>query len=224
MTLIWVKTARNAVCESSRNTQDRSVSAYDIAAATIRKEHHSLAVVLDVLQRLLEDIERREAAPDFELFAAVLYYIDDFPERCHHPKEDEYWFGTLRRRTSAFDAMLDALQADHLRSAWMMTALQRALVHYQAGAADGRARFTEAVNAYAVLLREHMRAEERLLERTAQCLAENDWRAIAAAFEANDDPLFGANGREEFRRLFFRIVNRLPRKLRLNVQRDTQDA
>ncbi|MGQ0751183.1 MAG: hypothetical protein ACT4PS_11660 [Betaproteobacteria bacterium] len=45
----------------------------------------------------------------------------------------------------------------------------------------------------------------------------DDWQRIAAAFEANDDPLFGANGREEFRKLYLRIMNLLPRKVRLQL-------
>jgi hemerythrin-like domain-containing protein len=191
------------------------MSAYEVAAATIKQEHHTLGVVMEMLQRLLADIERQHAAPDFGLFAAALLYIDDFPERCHHPKEDEHLFDTLRRRTAAFNSVLDELQADHVRSSQMLTYMERALVSYQAGRADGLSRFKGAVDAYAIFLFQHMRMEEELLDTAREILTEEDWQRIAAAFEANDDPMTGANGREEFRKLYLRIMNLLPRKIRL---------
>ncbi|MGQ0523213.1 MAG: hemerythrin domain-containing protein [Betaproteobacteria bacterium] len=191
------------------------MSAYEIAAATIKQEHHTLSVVVEMAQRLLADIERQHAVPDFALFAAALLYIDDFPDRCHHPKEDKYLFDALRRRTTAFDSVLDELQADHVRSSQMLTYMERALVRYQAGRVDGLSRFKDAVDAYAVLLSQHMRSEEELLDRARDILTEEDWQRIAAAFEANDDPMTGANGREEFRKLYLRILTLLPRKIRL---------
>lgn len=193
------------------------MSAYADAAATIREEHHALSVLMQLLQRLLTDIENRHAEPDFALLATALYYIDDFPERCHHPKEDAYLFDALRRRTAEFNAVLDELQADHVRSRQMMDYMERGLVHYQAGARDGLARFKKAVDAYALMLREHMESEERLIEHARACLAEEDWTPIAKAFAANDDPLFGAACREEFRKVYMRIINLLPRKMRRHV-------
>lgn len=199
------------------------VTAYDVAVATITQEHHALGVVMEMLQRLLVDIGKQHAEADFALLAAALYYIDDFPERCHHPKEDEHLFKTLRSRTSAFNAVLDDLQAEHVRSAQMNGYLQRALVHYQGGAPEGYKRFKNAVDAYAGMLRDHMRKEEELLAQARDRLIEEDWQEIAAAFDANDDPLFGANRREEFRKLYLRIVNQLPRKMRLQLQRHERE-
>jgi hemerythrin-like domain-containing protein len=195
------------------------VSAFEVAAATIRQEHHTLGLVIEMLQRLLADIEREYADPDFSLLAAALYYVDDFPGRCHHLKEEEHWFEAVRRRTAGFNPLLDALQAEHVLSTQMNGCLQRALVHYQGGAPEGFKAFKDAVQAYASMLHDHMHKEEELLEQTRERLTEADWQKIAAAFEANDDPLFGANRREEFRRLYLRIVNQLPSKMRLQLQR-----
>lgn len=195
------------------------MTAYEAAAATITGEHHALGVVMEMLQRLLVDIERQHAEADFGLLAAALYYIDDFPERCHHPKEDRHLFKALRSRTGAFNAVLDELQAEHVRSGQMMGYLQRALVHYQGGAPEGFKRFKDAVDAYAGMLSDHMRKEEELLAQARERLDEADWQEIAAAFGANEDPLFGAERREEFRRLYLRIINQLPRKMRLPLQR-----
>ena len=194
-------------------------NAGEVAIATIKQEHRVLRTVIEVLLRLLTDIAKQHAEPDFVLLASMLYYIDEFPERYHHPKEDEFLFKALRRRTTALNAELDELQAEHIRGAQMIGYLQRALVHYQGGAPDGLTLLKTAVDAYAAMLSDHMRKEDSLLARAHDYLPEEDWREIAAAFDANDDPLFGEHQREEFRRLYFRIVNLLPQRIRTPMQR-----
>jgi hemerythrin-like domain-containing protein len=66
-----------------------------------------------------------------------------------------------------------------------------------------------------------MRLEEDvvlpLAERT---LTEADWQPIDAAFRANEDPLFGARPREEFRKLFQLIVNLAPAPVGVGPGRD----
>lgn len=194
------------------------MSAREAVVSTIRDEHRSLGTVMEALQRLLADVAAQHAEPDFALFSAALCYIADFPERCHHPKEDEYLFEALRRRTADFNAVLDELQAEHIRGAHMLDQLQRALVHYQGGVPGGLGLFRTAVDAYSATLSEHMRKEEDLLEQARDRLTEEDWFRIASAFETNDDPLFGGDRREEFRRLYVRVFNLLPRRLKKTTQ------
>jgi hemerythrin-like domain-containing protein len=190
------------------------VNASDTAIATIRAEHHSLGQVLHTVQVLLSKVAAGHAPVDFGLLSAALYYIDDFPERCHHPKEDEYLFKRLRLRTTEFDAVLDRLQAEHARGAVAVSALHRALVLYQGGAPDGLRLLETAINGYAAGTREHFAAEECLLVRAQSVLTEADWALIAWAFESNDDPLFGSNRRLEFSQLHHRILLLAPRKLK----------
>jgi branched-chain amino acid transport system ATP-binding protein len=98
----------------------------------------------------------------------------------------------------------------------MMTALAKSLVHYQGGAAGGLAEFSEAVDSYADLLSAHVRKEEeQLFPLAGRYLTPEDWQAIGAAFRANDDPLFGDNATREFRRMRHRILNLVPRKMRI---------
>lgn len=194
------------------------MSAGDVAIATIQSEHRSLGMVLHTLQSLLSRIAAGHVVADFALLATALYYIDDFPERCHHPKEDEYLFKRLRLRSTEFDAVLDRLQTEHARSAVTVAGLHRALVHYQGGAPEGLRLFKAAVDTYADDMREHFGLEDALIARAQAVLSEEDWELIAWAFTANDDPLFGANQRLEFSLLYHRIMVRVPRKMKTPLQ------
>jgi hemerythrin-like domain-containing protein len=176
----------------------------EIAVATIKAEHRSLSTVLHTFQELLSKVATGHGAPEFELYSAMLYYIDDFQERCHHPKEDEYFFKVLGAATSEFDSVISELQAQHVSGVHALSRLYRCLVHYQGGAAGG----LEA------LLFGHMRCEDDLLERSLSLISEQGWAQMAAAFDSNDDPLFGNNRRAEFARLYQRIQRLAPRKLK----------
>lgn len=185
------------------------------AFSVLQREHRSLLRVAALLERLLDDLARLDSEPDFPLLASALYYIDEFAERVHHPKEEQHIFDRLRRRTTEFDRALDRLHSQHLESDHLVATAARALVRYQGGAPDGLSRLRAAVGAYSALLTEHIRGEEQLLQNAACKLTDGDWLSIAAAFEAHVDPLSEDSTIEEFRRLHARIVNMLPRKLRI---------
>ena len=186
----------------------------DAAIATIKTEHRALGAVLHTLQELLGTVVTNYGSPEFGLLSAALYYIDDFQERCHHPKEDEYLFKSLSAATSEFDGVINGLQAAHVSGAHAVSQLHRYLVHYQGGVSRGLETLSAAVDAYSTQMYEHMRCEEDLLERSRDVIGEPDWARIAAAFNENDDPLFGNNRREEFGRLYHRIFLLAPRKLK----------
>ena len=174
-----------------------------------------LRSVMQTLEQVVQEVLARHIDADHALIACMLYYIDDFPERGHHPKEDEYLFRLLRKRTSSADAVLDELQAQHVRGAQMMTYLQRLFVHYLGGAPDGLRHFSDAVESYAAFLWDYMEKEEnRVLPLAEKYLQPGDWQAIDAAFRANNDPLGGEQLQREFRKLKQRITNLLPRKLK----------
>lgn len=184
------------------------------ALSMIRDEHDALTRVLYTLQTLLERIDAGLAAPEFELCCTVLYYLDDFQEREHHPKEEVCLFEPLIAATNEHQAVIDSLRAGHRHGATAMAGLYRALVHFQGGAPDGLRTFRAAVDAYAAAMAEHMRMEEDLIERSASALDQTAWARLAQAFAENDDPLFGKHRRTEFKRLFHRIQVLTPRKLK----------
>ena len=68
--------------------------------AVIRKEHAAFAALLRSLQMLLEEHRKQGSLPDFALLRAMLFYVDEFPEKRHHRKESELLFPKLRERTT----------------------------------------------------------------------------------------------------------------------------
>jgi len=181
------------------------------ALRIIRDEHRSLAAVIHGLVYLVREIREHGGHPDFDLFAAMIRYIDAFPERFHHPKEDQYLFRRLRARHPASAPILDDLEAEHESGARSIRALDDLLQRYRDEGPAAFPAFAAAVDAYAAFHWEHMRKEEvDAMPLAERHLLPEDWAAIDEAFGSHGDPLFGADVQTEFSTLFRRIVNLAP--------------
>jgi hemerythrin-like domain-containing protein len=190
------------------------------AIRIIRDEHRALAAVLHGMLHLVGEIGVRGKAPDFHLLDAMVYYIDTFPERFHHPKEDRHLFRILRLRHPGAAPLLDRLETEHRAGAEKIRALEQALARYHAGGAAEYPNFRAAVEAYAAFHWDHMRAEEgELLPMAEKYLTPADWLEIDTAFLGHTDPLLGADVGAKYDALFTRIVNLAPPPIGLGPAR-----
>ena len=178
--------------------------------AIIQDEHRSITAVIEGLRLILAEIDAGRMAPDFELLAAMFRYIEAFPERLHHPKEDEYLFVRLRLRRPEAAPLLDRLHAEHELGRVKFAELKAALALYRDDAGTFQS-FRERVERYAHFHWRHMRQEEdEVLPLAADALNDEDWSMIDAAFASNADPIVGVAATREFRALFRRIASLAP--------------
>jgi hemerythrin-like domain-containing protein len=179
--------------------------------AIIGDEHRSLAAVILGLEFLVRDARTTGRPPSFALLRAMVYYIRNFPERLHHPKEDAYLFRLLRERTSELDDTLAELQRQHADGEAHVDALERAIDRYESGSAGGADAFATAVRDFADAQLQHMRLETKvILPAARRYLTSDDWKEIGRAFADNGDPRFSVDNDEEFRQLFAQILNMTP--------------
>jgi branched-chain amino acid transport system ATP-binding protein len=176
------------------------------AGATILIEHRSLDAVIQGMLYLVRNI-RLGAKPDFNVFGAMIYYIDAFPERFHHPKEDAHLFKRLQERHPSAALLLDRLRADHRNGAERVRLLEQALTRYQQGGEGQFVAFEKAVTEYSEFQWNHMSVEEtEVLPLARQYLTQEDWQEIDDAFSGNSDPLLGSKAGAEYESLFRRIL------------------
>jgi hemerythrin-like domain-containing protein len=154
------------------------------AVAILLDEHRSMGAMLKALLAQVSHARAGGARPDFALAAATLEYLQVYPERLHHPKEDETLFRLLRQRCTEAGPHLDELEAQHLRGAEWMLRLQSALA--QSRAAGNFDAFEPVLAEYAAFQWQHMRTEEELILPLAERhLLPADWAQVEAAFAAN---------------------------------------
>jgi hemerythrin-like domain-containing protein len=192
----------------------------DRATRILLCEHRNFGSVLSALLRLVEDAVDCRTRPDFELLASMLYYIQVFPERLHHPKESRFLFHALRLRHPGAYALLERLEDEHGQMDQMLLALHRCFIAFQAGAPAGGEHLRDALIAYTHFHFNHMRTEEdQLLPLARRYLLQEDWVNLAQAFESHSDPVFGAAVQRQFERMRRAIEAQAPSKMRLLLRR-----
>jgi len=180
------------------------------AITIMKSEHRSISAVLQGLKELARMAQDARVRPRFEVLRSMLRYIDEYPEKLHHPKEDEHLFARLVARAPETQPLVKELQAEHEEGARLVRELERALVFLEEGWPAGAREFLAAADAYAEFHWKHMRKEEHeLLPLAERHLTAGDWKAIDAAFAANADPIAEVQ-EHNFEKLFSRIANLAP--------------
>jgi hemerythrin-like domain-containing protein len=81
----------------------------------LRQEHRNIEKLLHVLERELSVFDRGDR-PDYEVVLAVIEYFKDYPDTCHHPKEDII-VAKLKAHDPVAAAAIGDLEAEHREGA-----------------------------------------------------------------------------------------------------------
>lgn len=177
----------------------------------IRDEHRSIAAILHGMEYLVDRIRMRKAKIDPRVFRAMIYYLDTFSERMHHPKEDRFLFSALRNRGGDAATAVADLEREHAAGGSALRRLEQCLVRYEEGGDREFQAFADAVAKFVREYRDHMHKEESIVFPMAErLLSAQDWQAIDRAFAENRDPLAADRDTRDFEKLFERIVNLAP--------------
>jgi hemerythrin-like domain-containing protein len=174
----------------------------------IRDEHSSLATMLRSMQRMVERGPGEHPGAFFDVVRAMLFYIDEFPERLHHPKESNLLFPHLVRASPEVMAVVSRLEGDHIRGEKLVRDLQQLLLAWELLGESRMGAFVDQCKDYVAFYLEHMRLEETvILPEAEKVLSDAQWKELDAAFEKNCDPLTGNYPPDPaYDRLFTRIV------------------
>ncbi|WP_242499904.1 hemerythrin domain-containing protein [Methylibium sp. Pch-M] len=187
----------------------------------IRQEHRALSAMLRAIHLMLGEHRRRGTLPDFGMLRAMLFYVDEFPERLHHAKESRLLFPMLRSRSAERTAVLNRLDQDHAQGEQFIRRLEHELLAFEVMAEtpqgeERRGRFERSMTAYMHFYLNHMRTEEAMvLPMAERVLGDQDWSELDAAFLLNRDPLAGGEGDTVYADVFRRITEAQPTLLGL---------
>ena len=185
-----------------------------LAVRVIRAEHDALAAMLRTLPLLLDAQRRVGTPPDFGALRAMLFYVDEFPERLHHAKESELLFPKLRARAPDLRDVLDDLDGDHAQGERAIRELQHSLLAWEQMGEVRREKFEQQLKVYTARYLRHMKREEtEVLPRAAGVFSADDWAELDEAFGSHQDPLAPRPGQavdEAYAPLRQRILAALP--------------
>lgn len=203
-----------AVCINSRGkTMD------SITLRILRDEHFSLTAVLRSLRMMPHRGPGEDAPQYFDAMRAMLFYIDEVPEKEHHPKESQLLFQPMLQRMPELAQTLQRLEGEHAGGEKAVGDLQYLLLAWELMGDDRREAFAGALGQYIDFYLEHMSLEETVIFPAAQkAFTPGDWAAIDGACAPNrDPPAPGAAPDPACERLFSRIVRSTPSPIGLGM-------
>ena len=166
----------------------------------LRLDHRNMAIVLSIMDGLVEEMEGGKD-PDFELLEEIMRYMTIYPDAVHHPKED-VMYEKLRVKRPDLAEDLDHVPDDHRDIARLGTVLRSEVEAINAGCAVRRQKMIEDTAAYITRLRDHMQWEEEdLFSRIDLMLSAEPYTVDITRIEQIKDPVFELEVEAGFRRL-----------------------
>ena len=180
----------------------------------IADEHAAVAAVLRSVLPLVGEGPGDEPQRFFDVMRAMLFYLDEFPERHHHPNESNLLFPRIARKAPELMVVIQKLEGDHMQGEHRIRELQHQLLAWELLGESRRAAFLGSIQDYVHFYLDHMRTEEtQVLPVARRVLTPADWEELDRAFEASRDPLVGGTRDPVYDRLFTRIVLATPAPL-----------
>ena len=154
------------------------------AIELIRREHRDIALVVQCFATVLREVREGKLVADPALFEAIIDYMQNFPDRFHHPKEEDYLFKALRERDPSAAPLLDQLGTRSITTASVAspTCAGSSTPSRRTSKRASR-RSTQAATAYIDFQKHHMALEEReVLPAAEKALSDADWDGDGGAF------------------------------------------
>jgi hemerythrin-like domain-containing protein len=170
---------------------------------SLYRDHDNFRRILYLLEQLLIDI-CRGSSRDYPLIQHILAYIQDYPERVHHPREDAILMFIVDNGLSEgkFRGDINILMRDHSEIEGMtrdtMHAFERMRINGHPDIPDIGDRLSKLIQRQ----RAHLLFEEvNIYPHIADHLDDVDWETISIVTE-HDDPIFGDRVSKEYEQIF----------------------
>jgi hemerythrin-like domain-containing protein len=171
----------------------------------LRGEHRDIERLLNVLEDELKIFERRER-PDYEVIQAIISYFQDYPDCCHHPKEDLI-FDKLKARDPLAAKRIGDVEVDHRQETERLDRVARVVRNVLLDREVGRQTFGDVMRDFIDHQRLHIAMEEQTLFPVAKnALRFEDWREIDLKWNDRTETLFNVAMEERCQSLRDRIL------------------
>ena len=171
----------------------------------LRGEHRDIEALLNVLEDELKVFDRRER-PDYEVIRAIISYFQDYPDCCHHPKEDMI-FDKLRVRDPPAAKRIGDVEAEHREETERLDRVANVVRNVLLDRDIARQTFSDVMRDFIDNQREHIAMEERtLFPAAANALRFEDWREIDLKWRDKTESLFNVAMEERCQSLRDRIL------------------
>ena len=163
----------------------------------LRQEHRNIEKLLQVMEQELTVFDRGER-PDYEVFGAIVEFFKNYPDSCHHPKEDMI-YEKFRTRDPGRAASVGDLEAEHREGAVRLRRVARVIESVLNDQELLRESVDRIVRDFIDSERKHIALEEEVVfPAIVDTLQPGDWADIALTLADRYGPPSEADFEEQF--------------------------
>ncbi len=158
----------------------------------LRKEHVNFKKLLDLLDAQLDLLHRGEE-PDYQLMTDIMYYMTQYADVIHHPREEAIFSLLVERDSSAAENVAELTKQHYTieESGDCFYEKLENIIHGECEIMQLQ-EIEEPGRLYVTILRAHMDKEEQgLFVMAEQLLNDDDWKKIKTETLTKPDPIFG---------------------------------
>jgi hemerythrin-like domain-containing protein len=161
------------------------------------QEHRNIEKLLQVMEQELTVFDRGER-PDYEIFGAIVEFFKNYPDSCHHPKEDII-YEKFKTRDSGRAASVADLEAEHRQGAVRLRRVAQAIESVLNDQELLRESVNRIVRDFIDNERKHIALEEEVVfPAIVDTLQPGDWADIALTLADRYGPPSEADFEEQF--------------------------
>jgi hemerythrin-like domain-containing protein len=163
----------------------------------LRQEHRNIEKLLQVMEQELTVFDRGER-PDYEVFGAIVEFFKNYPDSCHHPKENII-YEKFKTRDPGRAASVADLEAEHREGAVRLRRVAQAIESVLNDQELLRESVDRIVRDFIDNERKHIALEEDVVfPAIVDTLQPGDWADIALTLADRYGPPSEADFEEQF--------------------------
>jgi hemerythrin-like domain-containing protein len=180
------------------------------ATKVLRHEHEAILKMLGAAEEGARRLERGEEVRQ-ETLANLHEFFRLFADRCHHGKEEDLLFPLLERKGFPRQGgPIGLMLSEHEQGRTLIGQMVEAFEAYKSGQKSAGARWTEAAQGYAALLRAHIDKENNILFMMAErVLTPDEQASLAEDFEKLEVEKMGVGTHERLHTMMDRLLAEL---------------
>ncbi|HQJ72149.1 MAG TPA: hemerythrin domain-containing protein [Spirochaetota bacterium] len=176
------------------------------ATDILKQEHELILVMLQILDAACAKMEEGETV-NREHLAAMVDFIRNFADRCHHAKEEKLLFPALRESgIGRENGPIGVMLAEHAEGRFFAKGMGEALEEIRAGDSVAAGRFIGDAGGYVKLIDGHIMKENNILFRMAdERLSDSQQKELLKEFDRVEREEIGAGVHEKYHDMLHRL-------------------
>ena len=201
-------TANRTVTPKPRS-KNNATSGEPKILVTIHNEHKYMGVLMKILKEQIRNMKQNRDV-DYSIMFDIMHYMNNFPDRFHHPREDLI-LHLMLEKSDELHPVIEQLFEEHIliaaKGRKILSDLKSILKEHSE---IKQTRLQAESHDYVRAILEHISLEENVVFKKATLILKpSDWEKISTQSETIEDPIFGKKIEERYKNIYQHLSHQI---------------